>query len=137
MDKTYQTVCDTIFKLYLYSDTAKMIHYSIDSMHGHELADQVRDDIMEFADELAEQYFGYYGRPSFNQLSIKHDIKIDDDLNKLCQNAIDCVEFLREEFDKNSKLSGLVSLIDSFKEKLSKNAFLGTFDRVSKMKLEK
>ena len=137
MNKTYQTVCDTIFKLYLYSDTAKMIHYSIDSMHGHELADQVRDDIIDFADELAEQYFGYYGRPSFNQLSIKHDIQIDDDLNKLCQNAINTIDFLREEFNKNDKLSGLVSLIDSFKEKLSKNAFLGTFDKVSNLKLVK
>ena len=137
MENLYKTVCDTIFKLYLYSDTAKMIHYSIDSMHGHELADDVRDTIIEFADELAEQFFGYYGRPSFNQLSIKHEIKVDDDLNKLCQNAIDTVEFLREEFNKKSKLSGLVSLIDGFKEKMSKNVFLGTFDKVSNIKLGK
>lgn len=137
MNNIYNMVCDAIFKLYLYSDTAKMIHYSIDSMHGHELADEVRDTIIEFADDLAEEFFGYYGRPSFNQLSIKHNINITNDLNKLCQNAINAVDFLREEFDKNSKLSGLVSLIDSFKEKMSKNAFLGTFDKVSNIKLKK
>jgi len=133
----YNVTCDIIFKLYLYADTAKMIHYSIDSMHGHELADEVRDTIIEFADELAEQFFGYYGRPNFSQLSIKHDIKIDDDLNKLCQNCINEVDVLYSEAEKNTKLSGIVSLIDSFKEKVSKLAFLGTFDKVSNIKLGK
>lgn len=133
----YQDICNIIFKLYLYSDTAKMIHYSIDSMHGHELADEVRDIIIEFADELAEQYFGYYGRPDFNQLSISHDIKVENDINKLCQNCIDTVEIVRTEFNKNNKLSGIVSLIDGFKEKISKIAFLGTFDKVSNVKLSK
>jgi len=133
----YNETCDIIFKMYLYADTAKMIHYSIDSMHGHELADEVRDCILDFADELAEQFFGYYGRPSFNQLSIKHDIKIDNDLNKLCQNCIDEVEVIYSAVESNKKLSGLISLIDGFKEKLSKLAFLGTFDKVSSIKLQK
>lgn len=133
----YNTVCDIIFKLYLYSDTAKMIHYSIDSMHGHELADEVRNTIMDFADELAEQFFGYYGKPRFEQLSIKHDIKIEDDLGKLCQNCIDTVEVVRTEANKNDKLSGIVSLIDGFKEDMSKLVFLGTFDKVSNVKLGK
>lgn len=134
---SYKEICDIIFKLYLYADTAKMIHYSINSMHGHELADEVRDEIIDLADELAEQYFGYYGRPSFNQLTIKHDIKISDDINVLCQNVIDTVEVVREDFEKNPKLSGIVSLIDGFKEKVAKLAFLGTFDRVSGYKLKK
>lgn len=133
----YQEICDVIFKLYLYADTAKMIHYTIESMHGHHLADEVRGEILEFADELAEQYFGYYGKPRFSQLSLKHDIKIDDDLNKLCQNCLDTVEIVREEFNKNDKLSGIVSLIDSFKESMSKMAFLGTFDKVSNVNLSK
>ena len=130
-------MCDIIFKLYLYADTAKMIHYTINSMHGHELADDVRDTIIEFADDLAEQYFGYYGKPRFGQLSIKHDIKIEEDINKLCQNCIDTVEIVRSECEKNAKLSGIVSLIDSFKEKMSKLVFLGTFDKVSNAKLIK
>lgn len=134
---SYQETCDMIFKLYLYADTAKMIHYSIDSMHGHELADDVRDTIIEFADELAEQYFGYYGKPRFGQLSIKHDIKIEEDINKLCQNCLDMVEIIRTECNKNNKLSGIVSLVDSFKEKMSKLVFLGTFDKVSNIKLGK
>lgn len=133
----YNTVCDVIFKLYLYSDTAKMIHYSIDSIHGHELADEVRNTIMEFADELAEQFFGYYGKPRFEQLSIKHDIKIEEDLGKLCQNCLDTVEVVRTEANKNDKLSGIVSLIDGFKEDMSKLVFLGTFDKVSNIKLGK
>lgn len=134
---SYQETCDIIFKLYLYADTAKMIHYTIESMHGHELADEVRDTIIEFADELAEQYFGYYGKPRFGQLSIKHDIKIDDDINVLCKNCLDMVEVVRKELEKEDKLSGIVSLIDGFKEKMSKFAFLGTFDKVSNLKLGK
>lgn len=133
----YKDICDIIFKLYLYADSAKMIHYSIESMHGHELADDVRDAIIEFADELAEQFFGYFGRPSFDQLSIKHDIKVENDINKLCQNCIDTVEVIRTAFNKNDKLSGIVSLIDGFKEKMSKLSFLGTFDKVSSIKLSK
>ena len=133
----YQDVCDIIFKLYLYADTAKMIHYSIDSMHGHELADDVRDCIIDFADELAEQYFGYYGKPRFGQLTLKQDIKIEEDLGKLCQNCLDTVEIVRTESEKNNKLSGIVSLIDGFKEKMSKLVFLGTFDKVSNIKLGK
>ena len=134
---SYQETCDMIFKLYLYADTAKMIHYSIDSMHGHELADDVRDTIIEFADELAEQYFGYYGKPRFGQLSIQRDIKIEEDINKLCHNCLDMVEIVRTECNKNNKLSGIVSLVDSFKEKMSKLVFLGTFDKVSNIKLGK
>ena len=133
----YKDICDIIFKLYLYADSAKMIHYSIESMHGHELADDVRDAIIEFADELAEQFFGHFGRPSFDQLSIKHDIKVENDINKLCQNCIDTVEVIRTSFNKNDKLSGIVSLIDGFKEKMSKLSFLGTFDKVSNIKLSK
>lgn len=134
---SYQETCDIIFKLYLYADTAKMVHYSIDSMHGHELADEIRDAIIDFADDLAEQYFGYYGKPNFNQLSIKHDIKIDEDLGKLCQNCLDTVEIVRTECNKVPKLSGIVSLVDDFKEKMSKFVFLGTFDKVSNIKLGK
>ena len=116
---SFQETCDIIFKLYLYADTAKMIHYTIDSMHGHELADDVRDTIIDFTDDLAEQYFGYYGKPRFSQLSINQEIKIDEDINKLCKNCVDTVEIIRTECEKNSKLSGIVSLIDSFKENMS------------------
>ena len=133
----FQEVCDIIFKLYLYADTAKMIHYTTDSMHGHKLADEVRDTIIGFTDDLAEEFFGYYGKPRFGQLSIKHDIKVEDDLNKLCQNCLNEVEVIREEANKDSKFSGIVSLIDSFKEKMSQNVFLGTFDKVSNYKLGK
>ena len=134
---SFQETCDFIFKLYLYADNAKMIHYTIDSMHGHELADDVRDTIIEFADDLAEQYFGYYGKPRFGQLSVKQEIKTTEDINKLCQQCIDIAEVIRSECDNNTKLSGIVSLVDSFKENMSKLVFLGTFDKVSSTKLNK
>ncbi|MCD8208374.1 MAG: hypothetical protein LUD72_10590 [Bacteroidales bacterium] len=130
-----KTICTTIFRLYLLADVAKMYHYSTDSNHGHELADQIRDSIMKFADELAEQSFGYFRKPSFGDMTVKHDVNETNDLATLCQNAVDTVEPLREEYLKNEKLSGMVSLIDDFKGEMGKMAFLGTFDKVTNKKL--
>lgn len=133
----YKQICDTIFRLYLYALSTKKIHYSTDSNHGHELADKLYDIIFEFADELAEQTFGYYGKPEFNNMNLEQNIYNEKDLNKICQRAIDTIEPLRTEFNKNEKLSGIVSLIDDFKGKLSKTSFLGTFDKLSNINLKK
>lgn len=130
-------ICDVIFKLYLYSDVTKMIHYSTDSNHEHELADRVRDTILIFVDDLAEQTFGFFGKPSFSDMSIKQDITIEKDLNKLCQKCIDTVLPLRTVFKEMDRLSGIVSLIEDFTAKLGQMAFLGTFDKVSNYKLPK
>lgn len=133
----FKTICDSIFKLYLYADCCKMIHYSTASNHEHELSDNVREDLLSFADELAESTFGFYGKPKFSQMSLKLDIQSTNDLGKLCQNTINLVEPIRTSFMKNEKLSGIVSLIDDFKQTMSKNVFLATFDKVSNYTLTK
>ena len=133
----YKDVCDSIFRLYEYAIATKMIHYSIDSMHGHKLADEVYEELLEFIDTLAEQYFGYFGKPSYAQLSLQSDIKADEDISRLCQNFMGIVDALHTEFSKDSHLSGIVSAIDSFKEHIATNVFLATFDKVSKIKLNK
>lgn len=130
-------ICDIIFKLYLYADNTKMIHYSTDLNHEHELADKLRDKILSFVDDLAEETFGYFGKPSFNDMSLKQNISVEKDLSKICQQCINIVAPIRTNFDKNEKLSGIVSLIDDFKGDLGKMSFLGTFDRVSNYKLDK
>lgn len=130
-------ICDVVFRLFLYADNTKMIHYSTESNHEHELCDRVREIILDFVDDLAEQTFGYYGKPSFNDMSLKHDISIERNLNKLCQKCIDTVTPLRTAFNKNEKLAGIVSLIDDFTGDMGQMAFLGTFDRVSNYKLQK
>ncbi len=130
-------ICDVIFKLYLYADNTKMIHYSTDINHEHELADDLRDTILTFVDNLAEGTFGYYGRPSFNDMSLKQSISVERDLNKICQQCINIITPLRTDFSKNDKLSGIISLIDDFTGKLGKIAFRGTFNKVSNYKLEK
>jgi len=127
-----ELVCETIFKLYLYADMTKMIHYTSDTMHQHELCDQVRDTINDYADSLAEQFFGYYGKPSFSDFSLKHDVVSTDDLGKLCGHVITIAESVRKEADKNPKLSGIVSLTDDFKGELNKLVFLTKFDHISK-----
>lgn len=126
-----KNVYDAIFRLYLYADTCKIIHYTCDKNHGHELADEIRNSILDFVDDFAEQYFGYNGKPNKSELTIKLDVKEEDNLDAICQDVIDIVEPLRTEFNKNSKLSNLVSLIDDFKGSINKCKFLATFDHLS------
>ena len=126
-----KNIYDAIFRLYLYADTCKIIHYTTDKNHGHELADEIRNNILEFVDELAEQFFGYNGKPSKSELTIKLDVKEEDRLDAICQDVLNVVEPLRNEFNKNDKLSNLVSLIDDFKGSMNKCKFLATFDHLS------
>lgn len=130
-------ICNIIFKLYLYADNTKMIHYSTDSNHEHEMADSTRNAILNFVDELAEQTFGYFGKPSFNDISLKQNIVIEKDLSKICQHCIDTVMPLYTAFKNHIRLSGIISLIDDFKGTLAKTVFLNTFDKVSSYKLPK
>lgn len=133
----FNIICDSIFRLYLYADVCKMIHYSTASNHEHELADSIRDNIIDFTDELAESTFGFYGKPKFSDMSIKLDVQSTNDLGKLCQFVVDIAEAIRKDFEKNDKLSGIVSLIDDFKKTMSKNVFLATFDKVSNYQMKK
>lgn len=130
---TVSEISDIVFKLYLYADATKKIHYTTEKNHCHQLCDDVRDTILDFVDELAEQSFGYYGKPSYSDLSNINDLEINEteDLGELCDRASEIVDLMRTEFDKNEKLSGIVSLIDDYKGKMQKNKFLCTFDKVS------
>lgn len=132
-------ISDIIFKLYLYADATKMIHYTTDGNHAHEMCDKIRNTITDFADELAEQSFGYYGKPSYTQLTKLNKLEINetDDLGELCARASEIVDMLRTEFNKIDKLSGIVSLIDDYKGVMQKNMFLCSFDKVSNYKQNK
>lgn len=136
MKLKFQDVCDVIFSLYLYGLSTKRIHYSTDSNHAHELCDDIHDTIYDFTDTLAESYFGHYGKPTVRQLSINQkDVQQVDDLGKICDLCFELVEPLRQDFNKEPKLSGIVSAIDDFKQKMQQKAFLATFDRVSNIKV--
>jgi DNA-binding ferritin-like protein len=131
-----QEVCDILMKLYMYADVTKMVHYTTESNHAHELCDIIRDNIVDFADELAEQYFGYDGKPSFSDFSFDQSINKTDDLGALCKSVSDMVNEFRTKCDKDEKLSNLVSLIDDFKGDMDKDAFLATFDKVSNYEMK-
>ncbi len=124
---------DIVFKLYLYADATKMIHYTTDKNHTHELCDKVRNTINDFADELAEQSFGYYGKPTYSSLTKLNKLEINetDDLGELCDRASEIVDIVKTDFGKDDKLAGIVSLIDDYKAEMLKNKFLCTFDKVS------
>lgn len=122
---------DSIFRLYLYADTCKIIHYTCDKIHTHELADKIRDAIIDFTDKFAEQFFGTNGKPNKSELTVKLDVKEEDNLENICRDVIDIVEPLRKELSKNPNMSDLVSLIDDFKGKMKQDKFLTTFDHLS------
>lgn len=128
---TKKEISNTVMKLFLYGDLCKMIHYSTKKHHCHVLCDSVRDDITTFADELAEQAYGILGKPSYSDFSLRNSIKKTNDIAQLCKNVVGVVEPLRKSIEGNAKFSGLVSLIDDFKSKMAKNAYLASFDGVS------
>jgi len=101
------------------------------------MCDKIRNTIVDFADELAEQTFGYYGKPSYTQLTKLNKLEINetDDLGELCARATEIVDILKTEYSKIEKLSGIVSTIDDYKASMLKNQFLCKFDKVSDYKL--
>lgn len=124
-------ICDAVTRLYLYADNTKFIHYSTPKNHMHKLCDEVRDEILKFVDELAESCFGFLGKPSYGDFSIKTDITTSDDLRNLCDSCMGVVAPIRTECEKDEKLSGVVSIIDDFYQYLGKAKFLCTFDKLS------
>lgn len=126
-------ICRTVLEMYLFADSVKKIHYSTDSSHAHELCDEVRDTINNFADTLAEQMFGYIGKPSFSDFPKIGSLEIpeNDDLCKVCSVVSDRVDALRSDIKGDAKLTGTVSLIDDFKGDMQKLSFLCTFDKVA------
>lgn len=125
-------ICEIVQKLYIYADETKKIHYTTEKNHTHELCDDVRDVILDFVDEFAEQMFGIFGKPSMNDfVSFKQiDIEESSNLNKICENCINLLSLFHKENKSNEKLSGIISLIDDFKGKLNKMQFLTTFDKI-------
>lgn len=128
-------VTDEIMKLYLYGDVCKMIHYSTDKMHCHKLCDDVRDSINTFADNFAEQIFGYIGKPRFDEFSLKHSISFTNDISDICQQCIDIANGIRSMCERN-KYNGLISLIDDFVGEQTQFVYLATFDKVSNKKIQ-
>lgn len=128
-------IANLVMNLFFYSDMCKMIHYTTEKMHCHTLCDDVRDEIMEFADELAETAFGHTGKPEFSDFSMKASIKKSEDISGICKNVVALVEDLRKEIEGNDEYSGLVSIIDDFKQKMAQKVYLATFDNVSNEKM--
>lgn len=123
-------ICEAVIRLYLYADNTKMIHYSTSGSHYHKLCDDIRDCILKFADEFAEQSFGYYGKPNYSDFKLNLPIKQTEDLGELCDNVLGLLKYYRKEMSKESKMLGVVSLIDDFSGEIGKLKFLTTFDRV-------
>ena len=73
-------IYDSIFRLYLYGITCKIIHYTCDKSHTHELSDDILDIITDFADNFAEQFFGATGKPDKSELTINLYVNDEDTL---------------------------------------------------------
>lgn len=124
-------ICRTVFMLYQYADMTKMIHYSTEKNHIHELCDDVRDAIVDFADELAEQSFGFYGKPSFDEMDLNQPVNVTKEIDELCKHVLGSIGYLEKEYEGDDEHTNIISLIDDFKGKMRKFIFLSTFDRMA------
>lgn len=128
--------CDSIMRMYLYADMIKAIHLSTEIYWEHSLCDDAQDKIRDKIDELAEQIYGYYGKPKFTDFKLDLDIYYENDLAKLFGCIMDILAPIRTECDKVEKLSGVVSLIDDFKGELTQLVYMCSFDKISNYKME-
>lgn len=128
----FKLFCDIIFKLYLYADMTKMIHYSTKTNSTHELADKIRNEIIDFADDIAEQFFGLSGNPKFTDFSVKQDVKSIENLDGICNEVSTLAVSLKDAAKKVRNSEGIQSSIDDFVGKMSQARFLSTFDKFSK-----
>lgn len=130
-------IANIVMRLFLYADMCKMIHYTTRKMHCHKLCDEVRDTIMEFADDLAEKAFGITGKPNFNDFSLRLSVKKSSDIAEICKNVVKLVEELRQDIDGSDVYagSGIVSIIDDFKSNMAQKVYLANFDNVSDARL--
>lgn len=134
MEFNLKDFADNVMKLYLYADMLKAIHLSTDSYRCHELCDESQDEIREFIDEMCEQTYGYFGKPSFNDFKLEQNVYSESDLGKLLGRVMDIVTSLKGRYEKIEKLSGVVSLIDDFTGKLNQLVYLASFNKISDYK---
>lgn len=128
---TIKDFCKSVSRMYVYADMLKAIHLSTEKHWIHVYCDQFQDDIRSFLDDLCEQYFGYYGRPSFSDFDFEQEVYKEEDLSKLLKRVMDVVVQIQDEVKDKPELSGIVSLIDDFKGTLTKDTYLSTFDKMS------
>lgn len=117
-------ITDSIMKNYMYADWVKTIHYATTSNHIHELCDKVRDDIVDFTDSLAEQFFGFHGKPEVADFSIENNIVKSPNLQDICEAVIDIANEIREGLPDDYRGWSLQSLIDDFVGTMGQNKFL-------------
>lgn len=131
-----KSFCDSIMRLYLYADMIKAIHLSTDIYWEHEFCDESQSKIRDYIDELAEQVFGYYGKPSFTDFKLDLNVYYENDLAKLFGRVMDIIAPIRDDVEKIDKLSGTVSLLDDFKGSLTQMVYMCSFDKISNYKME-
>lgn len=133
----YGDLCGCIVRFQLYADSCKMIHYTCQESHIHELSDKLRDTILEFSDSFAEQSFGLFGKPEMNDFNCVNSLKIEtiNTLSGICKKCTDLAEGIRDTMSSSKKANSILSLIDDFCGDLAQINFLATFDTHTNSKL--
>ena len=114
--------------------TAKENIYLNGALLGYqrEFIDDHFDDIVSFADDRSEMFFGLNGNPDVSDFSLEQAARQTNTpktLKDLCQHVVDLVSYVRKNASDDSKGFYLQSLIDDFTGKMYKNIFLSTFDK--------
>lgn len=122
-------ICGCIMRLYFYADATKVMHYTTESIHQHKLCDEVRETILDFTDDLAEKMFGIIGKPALEDFAPESQFERLTTIDEVCNKCLYLADGIREAIESDNVYSGIVSLIDDFKGKISQEKFLATFDR--------
>lgn len=121
-------LCGCILRFYSYADATKMIHYTTNSNHQHELCDELRSVILGFVDDFAEQMFGIVGKPSMQDFSEDIPLERIDYIEDICERCGDLAEVIKSHIEDDRRFDCICSLIDDFVGKVRQKQFLATFD---------
>ncbi|HSQ97834.1 MAG TPA: DUF5856 family protein [Rickettsiales bacterium] len=100
-------------RLLAFKYSCKLNHWKTDSYAKHLLFDRLQEDIDEFVDKIAEEYFMTLGKKKDLEKTILETKYIDKDLVKLSKDINKYIEKLA----KDTKLGqGILSLLGNIRE---------------------
>lgn len=121
-----ESIFDFLCRLEGYQVVLKGFHWNADHKSTHELADDIREEIVKFQDEIAEDMMGFLG------IRLKPgDIEPDDveceDIKCLLETLREDVLTLRASVEEEAVCYGLVSILDDMVHFVNKSLYLETF----------
>ena len=111
-----------------YSTRIKECHWSAEHMATHKLCDDVRESLINYEDQIAEDFQGIIGfRIKVGSLKpvMPESNNIKDLLNELYKNVSDLYDILSAR--QNKLFNGIINILDDMIHTINTFAYLSTF----------